>query len=122
MGTAKKLALIGAGYALSVGGGLAAVALNELRIAVEDAQASSGMVAAPGGLVLFFSGHGVLGLVPTWFLLKLAVENAPRALLATELLIAALGPASWLAVTNLRSAVSALQKTPWASLIFRASR
>ena len=100
MGTAKKLALIGAGYALSVGGGLAAVALNELRIAVEDAQASSGMVAF-GDMILFVLVAGFFGLVPTWFLLKLAVEKVPRAVLATELLIAALGPASWLAVTYL---------------------
>ena len=100
MGAAKKLALIGAGYALSVGGGLAAVALNELRIAVEDAQASSGMVAF-GDMILFLLVAGFLGLAPTWFLLKLSVEKAPRLLLATEFLIAATGPVSWLAVTGL---------------------
>ena len=36
---------------------------------------------------------------PTWFLLKLLVTTAPRTLLTAELLIAAMGPVSWLAVT-----------------------
>jgi hypothetical protein len=44
-------------------------------------------------------GTGFLSLAPTWFLLKLSVEKTPRALLATELLIAAMGPVSWLAMT-----------------------
>ena len=39
------LALIAAGYALSVGGGLAAVAVNELFMPVDVAQTSPGMVA-----------------------------------------------------------------------------
>ena len=102
LSTAKKLALIAAGYALSFIGGLAAVALNELRISADDAQASSGM-AAFGDMVLFVLVVGFLGLVPTWFLLKLLVEKAPRALLAIILLLAAMGPASWLAVTYLAS-------------------
>jgi len=34
-------------------------------------------------------------------LLKLLVEKAPRALLGIELLIAALGPTSWLTMTTL---------------------
>src|SRR5262249_40378044 len=37
----------------------------------------------------------------TWFLLKLLVAKAPCAVLATELLIAAMGPVSWLAMTIL---------------------
>ena len=98
LSTAKKLALIAAGYALSFIGGLAAVALNELRISADDAQASSGM-AAFGDVVLFVLVVGFLGLVPTWFLLKLLVDKAPRALLAIILLLAAMGPASWLAAT-----------------------
>jgi hypothetical protein len=100
MSAAKKLALIGAGYAVSVVGGLAAVAVNELRIPADIAQTSPGMVAF-GDMILFVLVAGFLGLAPTWFLLKLFVEKAPRVLLATELLIAALGPASWLAVTYL---------------------
>jgi hypothetical protein len=47
-----------------------------------------------------------LSLVPTWFLLKLCLEKAPRTLLAAELLIAALGPASWLAVTGIAAGAS----------------
>jgi hypothetical protein len=100
MSAAKKLALIGAGYALSVGGGLAAVAVNELLIPADISQTSGGMVAF-GDMILFVLVVGFLSLAPTWFLLKLCVEKAPRALLTTELLIAAIGPASWLAVTHL---------------------
>jgi hypothetical protein len=55
-------------------------------------------MVAFGDVILFMLAAGFLGLVPTWFLLKLCVEKAPRAVLATELLIAAIGPASWLAV------------------------
>src|ERR1019366_4040474 len=97
MRTAKKLALIAAGYALSVAGGVAAVAVNELRMPADIAQTSPGMVAF-GDMILFVLVAGFLSLVPTWFLLKLLVEKAPRALLATPLLIAAMGPVSWLAM------------------------
>jgi hypothetical protein len=97
MSTAKKLALIAAGYALSVAGGVAAVAFNELRMPADIAQTSPGMVAF-GDMILFVLAAGFFSLVPTWFLLKLSVEKAPRALLTTELLIAALGPVSWLAM------------------------
>ena len=45
---------------------------------------------------------GFFSLAPTWFLLKLLVATAPRILLPTELLIAAMGPVSWLAMTNPR--------------------
>ena len=44
---------------------------------------------------------GFLGLVPTWFLMKLLVEKVPRALLATILVVAVTGPLSWLAVITL---------------------
>src|ERR1700730_10439456 len=100
MSKPKGLALIAAGYVLSVGGGLAAVAVNELFMPEDVAQTSPGMVAF-GDMVLFVFVAGFLSLAPTWFLLKLAVEKAPRALLATELLIAAMGPASRLAVISL---------------------
>lgn len=97
MGTVKRLAFIAAGYALCVVAGLAAVTLNELRIAADVAQASSGMVAF-GDMILFVLVVGFFGLVPTWFLLKLFVEKAPRVLVAIELVVAAMGPASWLAM------------------------
>ena len=97
MTTAKKLALIAAGYALAVAGGLAAVAVNELHMPADIAETSPGMVAF-GNMVLFLLATGFLSLVPTWFVLKLFAETAPRGLLATELVIAALGPASWLAL------------------------
>jgi hypothetical protein len=100
MNTAKKLALIAAGYVLAVGGGLAAVALNELRISEDIKETSGGMVAF-GDMVLFVLVVGFLGLVPTWFLLKLFVAKAPRTLLAIVLLIAVMGPASWLAMTHI---------------------
>ena len=100
MSTAKRLALIAAGYALCVVAGLAAVAVNELRMPADVAQGSPGMVAF-GDMVLFVLVAGFVGLVPTWFLLKLFIEKAPRALLAIVLLVAAMGPASWLAVTYL---------------------
>ena len=100
MGTVKRLAFIAAGYALCVIAGLAAVALNELRIAADGAQASSGMVAF-GDMILFVLVVRFFGLVPTWFLLKLFVEKAPRVLVAIALPVAAMGPASWLAVRHM---------------------
>ncbi|MGA8611527.1 MAG: hypothetical protein WB760_07375 [Xanthobacteraceae bacterium] len=100
MSTAKRLALIAAGYVLSAGAGLAAVAVNELRMSVDVAQGSPGMVAF-GDMILFVLATGFFSLVPTWFLLKLTVEKAPRILLAIELLAAALGPVSWLTVMGL---------------------
>ena len=97
MSTAKKLALIAAGYVLAVVGGLAAVAVNEWLMPEEISQTSPGMVAF-GDMILFVLVAGFLSLAPTWFLLRLSVEKAPRALLVIVLLIAAIGPASWLAV------------------------
>jgi len=105
LSTAKKLALIATGYVLCVGGGLAVVAVNELFMPADIAQGSPGMVAF-GDMILFVLAAGFLGLAPTWFLLKLAFEKAPRALLATVLLVAAIGPASWLAVTYLAGGAS----------------
>ena len=102
---AKKLALIAAGYAFSVVGGIAAVAINELLIS-EDIKESSGGMVAFGDMIMFVLGTGVLSLAPTWFLLKLCVGKAARTLLAAELLIAAMGPASWLAVRWMAAAPS----------------
>jgi len=102
MSPVKRLALIAAGYAASVSVGIAAVAINELRMSEDTLQGSSGMMAF-GDMVLFVFVTGFLGLVPTCFLLKLFVEKAPRTLVIVELLVSAMGPASWLAVTSLVS-------------------
>lgn len=93
----KRLWLIALGYALAIAGGFAAVALNEMRIAKDAAEASGGMVAF-GDMVLFLLATGFLALVPSWFLLKLLLEKAPRPILAALLLVAVAGPPSWLAV------------------------
>ena len=95
MSAGKKLVLIATGYVLSIIGGLVMVALNEAFMPADIAQGSPGMVAF-GDMILFVLVTGFPGLVPTWFLLKLAIEKAPRVLLASILLIAVLGPASWL--------------------------
>jgi hypothetical protein len=105
MSTAKKLALIAAGYALCVVAGFAAVAVNELRMPADVAQGSPGMVAF-GDMILFVLVTGFVGLVPTWFLLKLFIAKAPRALIAIALLVAAMGPASWLAVRHMARGAS----------------
>ena len=103
MSAAKKLALIALGYALAVAGGAAAVAINELLIPADVAESSGGMVAF-GDMIVFVLATGFFSLVPTWFLLKLSLENAPRVLLTALLAIAALGPLSWLALRNMAGA------------------
>jgi hypothetical protein len=100
MSTLKKLTLIAAGYALSVVAGCAAVIVNELLMPADVAQGSPGMVAF-GDMILFVLVTGFFSLVPTLFLLKLSVEKAPRTLVAVVLLVAAVGPVSWLAVIHL---------------------
>jgi hypothetical protein len=100
MKVGKQLALIAAGYALAVVGGIAAGGLYDLLISDDIKQTSGGMVAF-GDMVVFMLATGFLSLVPTWFLLTLCIEKIPRTLLAVELLIAALGPASWLAVKTM---------------------
>jgi hypothetical protein len=99
--TAKTLALIALGYALSVAGGVAVVAVDELFFVPTDvAQGSPGMLAF-GDMILFVFAAGFLGLAPTWLLLRLALREAPRALLAALVLIAAMGPLSWLSVIHM---------------------
>ena len=100
MSTAKRLLLTAAGYAVSVAVGIVAVAVNELCMSEDVLAGSPGMVAF-GDVVLFVFVTGFVGLLPTFFLLKLLIDKLPRTLVAIELLIAALGPASWLAVTLL---------------------
>jgi hypothetical protein len=97
MSTAKRLAGIGAGYVFAIVAGSAAVALNELSMSEDAAQGSPGMVAF-GDMIIFVLAAGVVGLIPTLFLLKLLVEQAPRALITVELVLAVLGPLCWLAV------------------------
>ena len=113
MTVAKKLSLIAAGYALSVGGGCIAVGLNELFMPADIAQTSGGMVAF-GDMILFVLVTGLLGVVPTWFLLRLLIEKAPRALLVALLLISVAGPLSWLTMTAL---VRGPNPSPWPAMI-----
>jgi hypothetical protein len=105
MSRAKRLTLIAAGYALCVAAGLAAVTVNELRMPIDVAQGSPGMVAF-GDMILFLLVAGFFGLAPTWFLLKLFIEKAPHALLVIVLLVAAMGPASWLAVVHMAAGLN----------------
>jgi hypothetical protein len=104
MSTVKRLAWIGAGYVLAIVAGCAAVALNELSMSEDAAQGSPGMVAF-GDMIVFVLAAGVVGLIPTLFLLKLLVEQAPRALITVELVQAVLGPLCWLAVMWLADGV-----------------
>lgn len=98
MSNLRKLGWIAVGYILSVVVGLVAVGLNEALMPEDVSQGSPGMVAF-GDAILFIFVAGLFSLAPTWFLLKLWVAAAPRILLAAVLLIGALGPVSWLAVT-----------------------
>jgi hypothetical protein len=97
MKVSTKLAWIGAGYALAAAGGVAAVTVNELFMPADIAETSGGMVAF-GDMILFVLATGFFSLAPTWFVLKLGFEKAPRALLIGLAVIAALGPLSWLAM------------------------
>ena len=83
MSKPKRPALIAAGYALSVGGGLAAVAVNELFMPADVAQTSPGMVAF-GDMVLFVLVTGFFSLAPTWFLLWIRIQPHPRVKAALE--------------------------------------
>lgn len=103
MSIAKKLGLIAAGYGLAIVAGIAAAAVNEALMPADISQSSGGMVAF-GDMILFVLVAGFFGLAPTWFLLKLAVDKAPRALLGVELVAAAAGPASWLTMLYLSRA------------------
>jgi hypothetical protein len=113
MSRAKKLALIAAGYALAIAGGVGAVVINELLTPDDIAQSSGGMDAF-GDMILFVLVVGVFGLTPTWFLLKMCVQKAPRALLAVLLLLAAIGPVSWLTIVHLNGASApSLPQAEW---------
>ena len=116
LSTGKQLALIAAGYALAIVGGLAAAAVNELRMPAEISQGSPGMVAF-GDMILFILVAGFLGLAPTWFLLRLWLEKAPRGLLRVELAAAAIGPLSWLSVIWLATLGHHVAQPPPAGLL-----
>jgi hypothetical protein len=100
MSVAKRLAWIALGYVLAVAGGFAAVAVNELLMPADISQGSPGMVAF-GDMILFVLVTGFLGLLPTFFLLKLAIEKVPRASLVALAVAALAGPLSWLAMVDL---------------------
>jgi len=106
-GVAKRLAWIAAGYVLALVGGSVAVAVNEALMPAVISDTSGGMVAF-GDVVLFLEVASVIGLVPTWFLLRLLTQRAPRFLLVAELAMAALGPASWLSVIAMATVVRGL--------------
>jgi hypothetical protein len=100
MSVAKKLALIALGYALALVAGCAAVAVNELLMPADISQGSPGMVAF-GDMILFVLVAGFIGLVPTLFLLRLAIDKAPRTSLTILVVAALTGPLSWLTVRHL---------------------
>jgi hypothetical protein len=94
-----RLAWIAAGYGLAIAAGVVAVSINEMLIPADVSQSSGGMVAF-GDMILFVLAVGFFSLAPTWFLLKLLAEKAPRPLLIGILLLAVTGPLSWAAVVG----------------------
>jgi hypothetical protein len=100
MSVPKKLALIALGYVLSLVAGCGAVTVNELLMPSDISQGSPGMVAF-GDMILFVLVTGFVGLIPTLFLLRLAIDKAPRASLNALILVALAGPVSWLVVRQL---------------------
>lgn len=99
MSMARQLAWIAGGYAFALVAGIGCAIVNELLVPAEVAQSSGGMVAF-GDMIVFVLAAGIVGFVPTWLILKLTAQSAPRALLGVLVLIAATGPVSWLAVTS----------------------
>jgi hypothetical protein len=100
MSVSNKLALIALGYGLAFVAGFAAVTVNELLMPSDISQGSPGMVAF-GDMMLFVLVAGFIGLVPTLFLLRLAIVKAPRASLAAVVVVAMAGSLSWLAMLYL---------------------
>ena len=103
MSVPKKLALIALGYVLSLVAGCGAVTVNELLMPSDISQGSPGMVAF-GDMILFVLVTGFVGLLPTLFLLRLAIDKAPRASLIALVALALAGPLSWLMMRYLASA------------------
>src|ERR1700753_2792754 len=102
MSVPKKLALIALGYVLALVAGFGAVTVNELLMPSDISQGSGGMVAF-GDMILFVLVTGFVGLVPTFFLIRLWHEKSPQSLFISLLAVAALGPVSWLLVKHLAS-------------------
>src|ERR1700753_4186161 len=100
MSVPKKLALIALGYLLALAAGFAAVTVNELLMPSDISQGSPGMVAF-GDMILFVLVAGFIGLVPTFFLVRLAIDKAPRAALIAFVVVALAGPLSWLTMLSL---------------------
>jgi len=100
MSVVKRLGLIAVGYVLAVAGGFAAAVINDLLMPADISQGSPGMVAF-GDMILFVLVTGFLGLLPTFFLLKLAIDKAPRASLVALAVVALAGPLSWLAMVDM---------------------
>ncbi len=103
MSVPNKLALIALGYVLALMAGCGAVAVNELLMPGDISQGSPGMVAF-GDMILFVLVAGFAGLLPTLFLLRLAIDKASRASLTLLGLVALAGPLSWLTVKYLAAA------------------
>ena len=97
MSVPKKLALIVLGYVLALVAGFGAVVVNEFLMPADISQGSPGMVAF-GDMILFVLVAGFAGLLPTLFLLKLGIDEAPRHSLIVLALVALAGPLSWLTV------------------------
>jgi hypothetical protein len=100
MSVPKKLALIALGFLLAVVAGCGAVTVNELLMPADISQGSPGMVAF-GDMILFVLVTGFVGILPTLFLLRLAIDKAPRASLNALAVVALAGPVSWLVVRQL---------------------
>ena len=87
--------MIALGYVLSLVAGCGAVTVNELLMPSDISQGSPGMVAF-GDKILFVLVAGFVGMVPTLFLLRLAIDKAPRASLAVLAVVVLAGLLSWL--------------------------
>ena len=116
MSVPKKLALIALGYVLSLVAGCGAVTVNELLMPSDISQGSPGMVAF-GDMILFVLVTGFVGLLPTLFLLRLAIDKAPRASLAALVVVALAGPLSWLMVRYLAGGPPAGSPSGFAQLL-----
>lgn len=94
---AFKLTLIAGGYVIAIVLGIAVVVVHAWLLPAEVIDQSGGMVAF-GEMSLFVLAAGFASVVPTWFLLKLLADRAPRLLLSMLVVVAILGPSSWLLV------------------------
>ena len=110
MTTLKRLGWIGAGYAAAVAVAACVVSARYWFVNAADVSAMSGMYAG-GDLIGFVLVAGMLGLAPTFFLLRLATETYPRALAAALLAVSATGPLSLWLLSVLASHSPHLQRT-----------